>query len=52
MDERVIGHHGTDEPVCLDCQIVNAVCDLRDAGAPVSHIWEIVKDAIEQWEEA
>lgn len=53
MDERVIHNFFTDEehPVCLSCVLTNAVCDLRDAGAPVARIWEVVKDAIEQWDE-
>lgn len=34
--------------VCLDCDLVNAVGTLLDAGATPAHIWEIVKDTIEE----
>lgn len=40
-----------DSEVCLDCNLTDAVCDLLEAGADVAHVWEMVKDAIEGFEE-
>ena len=43
--------HDVDEPICLDCVLTNVIGDMLDNGRPIAKVWEVVKDAIEEWEQ-